>query len=106
MRFRHHVFVCTNRRPAGGRPACGSEVGTALVDALQRAIAARQSLCGRVAVTACACLGPCFDGPNIVVYPDAVWYAGVGLDDVDELVQHHLIGGRALERLRYEWVEP
>lgn len=97
------MFVCVNERPIGGKPSCGGRGSAALVTALQTAIAARPALWGRAAVTGCGCLGPCFDGPNVVVYPDGVWYAGVGLDDVDELVDVHLAGGQPVERLRYDW---
>lgn len=59
----------------------------------------RRGLGGEVAVTTSGCLGPCFEGPNVVVYPDGVWYAGVGDQDVDDIVEH-LAGGPVVERLR------
>jgi (2Fe-2S) ferredoxin len=37
----------------------------------------------------------------VVVYPEDVWYCGVQVDDADEIVREHLIGGRPVERLRY-----
>lgn len=64
---------------------------------LTRAVLAR-GIGADVAVTTSGCLGPCFEGPNVVVYPDAVWYQGVGASDVDELVDH-LAGGPVVERL-------
>jgi len=48
-----------------------------------------------VLVTPCGCLGPCFDGPNAVVYPDGVWYGQLAVDDAAGLVDH-LIGGKVL----------
>lgn len=57
---------------------------------------------GRVGVTGCECLGPCFDGPNMVVYPEGIWYAGVAVEDVPEIVDH-LAGGPVVERLVYDW---
>lgn len=48
-----------------------------------------------VLVTPCSCLGPCFDGPNAVVYPDGVWYARLEESDAASLVDH-LIGGKVL----------
>jgi (2Fe-2S) ferredoxin len=47
---------------------------------------------GVARVTACACLGPCFDGPNAVVYPDVVWYGGLTEADADALVDHLIDG--------------
>jgi len=34
-----------------------------------------------------------------VVYPEGVWYSYVDRDDIDEIVDSHLIGGRVVERL-------
>ena len=45
-----------------------------------------------VLATPCGCLGPCFDGPNAVVYPDGVWYAGLDASDADAIVAHLLDG--------------
>jgi (2Fe-2S) ferredoxin len=102
-RFTRHVFVCTNRRPVAGRPSCGARGGEDVLAALEQALAANPDLWGQVAVTGCGCLGPCFDGPNVVVYPEGVWYAGVGAADAAELAERHLAAGEPVERLRYRW---
>jgi (2Fe-2S) ferredoxin len=52
-----------------------------------------------VLTTACGCLGPCFDGPNAVVYPDGVWYGGLDESDADAIVEH-LINGVVHEAKR------
>ena len=45
-------------------------------------------------------VAPCMHRPEIgVVYPDDVWYQGVQADDVEEIVESHLKGGRPVERL-------
>ena len=38
-------------------------------------------------------------GPVLIVYPDGVWYGNLGVEDVDELIDEHLVGGRPVERL-------
>ena len=45
-----------------------------------------------VLVTACGCLGPCFDGPNAVVYPDRIWYGKLTVADAAGLVGHLVDG--------------
>ena len=45
------------------------------------------------------CLRVCMHGPIGVVYPEAVWYGGVTLADVDEIVETHIIGERPVTRL-------
>jgi (2Fe-2S) ferredoxin len=88
-----HLFVCANGRSAG-KPACGPRGGDALVAAVQRELLARKVDASDVLVTQCGCLGPCFDGPNAVIYPDGVWYAGLDANDAPALVEH-LLGGAA-----------
>ena len=67
MRFRHHVFVCVHCRPDRGRPSCGARGSDEIVTELNLRVLAR-GLAGDVAVTTSGCLGPCFEGPNVVVY--------------------------------------
>lgn len=88
-----HLFVCTNSR-SSGKPACGAGGGGERVIAeVQRLLIERGAT--DVLVTPCGCLGPCFDGPNAVVYPDGIWYGDLHPDDAAGLVEH-LIEGTVL----------
>ena len=103
MKFTRHLFVCTQQRGGGGKPACGDRGGRELLVAIERAVATNPSV-ATVAVTGCACLGPCFDGPNAVVYPEGTWYAGLTVDDAPALVAHLTTGEVAIAR-RYDWTD-
>jgi (2Fe-2S) ferredoxin len=46
------------------------------------------------------CFGGCQSGPNIVLYPQKVWYNGVKQADVDDIAKH-AAGGEAVERLTH-----
>jgi (2Fe-2S) ferredoxin len=70
---------------------------------LREELARRPALWGKVAVSGSTCLGPCFEGPTIVVYPEGVWYTGVTLADVPELAATHMERGQVLERLRHSF---
>jgi (2Fe-2S) ferredoxin len=93
-----HLFVCTNTR-SSGKPACGVGGNTELYAEVQRLLIERNAT--DVLVTPCGCLGPCFDGPTAVVYPDGVWYGSLAADDAVGLVDH-LIEGKSLARKIYE----
>ena len=41
----------------------------------------------------------CAAGPVVVVYPEAVWYSYVDLEDIDEIVESHLKNGQVVQRL-------
>ena len=102
-KYARHVFVCQTQRPPGGKPSCKPRGSDQVLMRLQEALAGHPELWDKVSVTASGCLGPCFDGPSIVVYPEAVWYAGVTADNVGEIIDGHLVGGAPVERLRYKW---
>src|ERR1017187_4320867 len=52
-----------------------------------------------VQVTACGSLGLCEHGPNLVVYPEGIWYSGVTPADVPEIVRSHFQEDTPVERL-------
>lgn len=99
--YRHHLFFCTNRREDGSA-CCARQGAQSLRDyAKQRTkeleIAGRE---GGVRVNSAGCLNRCEEGPVVVVYPEGVWYTYVDKEDVDEIIDEHLLHGRIVARLR------
>lgn len=93
------VFVCINERPeAHPRPSCLRRGAAGVFEAL-REETGRQGLLD-VKVVASGCLEPCMVGPTVYVAPDDVWYGGVTVEDVPQLVEQHLAGGEPVEFLR------
>jgi len=60
---------------------------------------AGRGLKGRVRANQSGCLDQCEHGPNLVVYPDAVWYGHVTEADLDEIIESHIIEGKSVARL-------
>jgi (2Fe-2S) ferredoxin len=92
--FRKHVLVCVG-------PRCGGERGSARVRQEIRKEFVRQGMLTGVKETECICFGLCRSGPNVIVYPDGVVYAGVKPQDVAQIVREHLGAGRVVDRLLY-----
>ena len=105
MRFRHHVFVCENRRPADDPRGCCAAKGSEAIRAALKAEIARRGLKKEIRANAAGCLDACAYGPSIVVYPEGVWYGGVRVEDVPEIVESHLVNGVPVERLRMRKLE-
>jgi (2Fe-2S) ferredoxin len=98
--FERHVFVCQNVRPEGApRPSCTTDGKSELHTRLS-GLTKEAGLSGRVRINKSGCLDQCEHGPTVVVYPESVWYGGVKLEDAEEIVTEHLVGGRPVERLR------
>ena len=98
--FKHHVFFCCNQR-AEGETCCASKGAVELQTyAKERTAALGLKGKGSVRVNKAGCLGRCDDGPVIVVYPDNVWYTYVDKEDIDEIIDSHLMQGRVVQRLR------
>ena len=95
-----HVFVCSQSRPPGHpRDSCGQHGCEEVVQEFM--FQYQQYMCfDKVAVTTCGCIGPCGQGPNVVIYPEGVLYVGVRKEDVSIIFEEHLIGGTPVERLR------
>jgi (2Fe-2S) ferredoxin/SAM-dependent methyltransferase len=95
--YRLHVFVCDQRKPEGA-PCCSANGSIKVIERL-RAEVGKQGLADQVQVTTCGSIGLCERGPNMVVYPDGVWYSRVRPDDVAEIVSEHFGKGHVVERL-------
>jgi|SRR5581483_804059 (2Fe-2S) ferredoxin len=98
--YRHHVFFCTNKRD-DGTACCANHDAQALRDyAKARVKALGLAGKGRVRINNAGCLDRCEEGPVIVIYPEAVWYTYVDQEDIDEIIEEHVLNGRIVERLR------
>lgn len=98
--YTHHIFVCENfRDESDPRGCCGAKGSKEIRAALKSEIKSR-GLKGTVRANAAGCLDTCAQGPSLVVYPEGVWYGGVSIDDVNEIIESHIIGGKPVERLR------
>ena len=95
--FRYHVYACDQRKPEGA-PSCTANGSLEVIEALRREVAA-QRLAGSVQVTTCGSLGLCTRGPNLVVYPEGVWYTIRTAAEAKEVIDEHLVNGRPVERL-------
>ncbi len=99
--YRYHVFFCTNKREPGAvRPCCADQGAVAARDYVkERVKALGLAGPGAVRINNAGCLDRCEEGPVIVIYPDETWYTYVDQEDLDEIIEEHLVNGRVVERL-------
>jgi len=95
-----HVFVCTQQRPPGHPRGSCSQVGCAAVYEEFLGQLQQRNLFDKIQVTATGCLGPCSEGPSVLVYPEGVMYAKLKKGDVARIFDDHLIGGTFVAELK------
>ena len=100
--IKRQVFVCNGKSCA----AVGSaEVKQAFVEELEsRNLRYGKESKGRnpnggIVLTDCGSVGFCSIGTAVLVYPEGIWYGQVRREDVEEIVEEHLIKGKIVERL-------
>ena len=89
--FRSHVLVSVD-------PACVEKGAYELIGALQDELV-KQGLVDEVQVLETSRIGePQAEGPDLMVYPEAVHYTNLSVDDVPFLVEEHFLKGRVAEQ--------
>lgn len=92
--YRAHVLVC-------GGTGCTSSGSAELIERFEKDLA-EKGLDKEVKVVRTGCFGLCEAGPIVIVYPEGAFYSRVKVEDVDEIVEEHLLKGRIVERLLHK----
>jgi (2Fe-2S) ferredoxin len=87
---KQYVFVCMN-------VDCKVRGADKVMDRLHQRV--EGSALPNVDVRPYMCFGGCHDGPNVVIYPDKVWYDHVQEKDADTIVDQHLKQGETVKSL-------
>ena len=89
--YKAMLMVCTGT-------GCVSAHGLTIRDNLDRVLRER-GLERDFLVVPTGCNGFCAMGPIVVVQPEGIFYQKVGVNDLEEIVDAHLVGGEVVTRL-------
>ncbi len=89
--YRAHVLVC-------GGTGCTSSNSEKIRQEFTAQLN-KNNLDKEVKMVITGCFGLCAEGPIVVVYPEGAMYTMVRVEDVQEIVEEHLIKGRLVKRL-------
>ncbi len=98
--YQRHVFICDNQKEEN-KVCCAHEGAARSVFDYLKSTLNSLGLHGdtKIRVTRSSCLGQCAIGPNIVIYPEGVWYTYKNQADIDEIIHSHLQKGIIVERI-------
>lgn len=99
MRYSRHIFICTNLRPADDPKGSCAQKGSEEIRSLFKKELHQRGLKAIVRANKSGCLDVCEHGPNVVIYPEGVWYSHVTTADVVEIIEKHIMKGEVVERL-------
>ena len=91
---RAHVLVC-------GGTGCTSSGSAKLIEKFESSLS-EKGLSDEIKVIKTGCFGLCALGPIVIVYPEGAFYSMVKEEDVEEIVEEHLLKGRIAKRLLYK----
>ena len=88
-----HILIC-------GGTGCRASASELIQSNLENALKAK-GLEDEVQVVTTGCFGFCEKGPIVKILPDNTFYVEVKPEDVDEIIEEHIIKGRQVMRLLY-----
>jgi len=94
---KRHIFVCRNFREAGtGKHSCEAGGAAEIFETFKK-LRAEHGIAEETKLTKVKCFGKCKHGPNVVIYPDNVWYCKLTADDARRIVEEHLLKDQPVE---------
>lgn len=90
-RFDRHIIICTNSREGEGAVCCKNGGSEPIYRELKEYIKAN-GLKDSVKITQSRCFSMCADGPNMVIYPEQLWFNRVKAEDVPEIIKKYIDG--------------
>ncbi len=96
--YQTHIICCTNdREPDDPRGSCKARGAVDLASHVRTR--AKELGVENSRVQQSNCLDRCELGPTMVIYPEGVWYSYHNTDDIEEILQTHVLGGGRVLRL-------
>ena len=91
MYYQKHIVFCVNQRQ--NKQCCNNNDAEGCYQFFKKRLKTLglkgKGLCH---VSCSSCLGRCSEGPIMVIYPDVAWYTYDNQDDLERIIQNHIMG--------------
>ncbi len=91
---RSHIMVC-------GGTGCTSSGSNKIIEKFEKELD-RHAMSSEFQLVKTGCFGLCELGPIVIVYPEGTFYTRISEQDVEEIVEKHLLKGKVVESLVYK----
>jgi NADH-quinone oxidoreductase subunit F len=80
---------------------CGQACGSLQIIDVFKKILGKLKLQDKVQIKVTGCHGFCAAEPNVIIYPDKIFYVNLKPEDVEDILKETVIGGKVIDRLVY-----
>lgn len=102
MSSKRRIYICDSHKPKIHGGGCCSDKGSqdllkTFAEGLHKA-----NLQKNVEIIPTTCLSQCLTGISVRIWPDQIYYGKVKGEDIETIIQEHLIDGNPVARLQIE----
>ncbi len=91
---RSHIMVC-------GGTGCTSSGSNKIIDKFAEELA-KYDMSSEFEIVQTGCFGLCELGPIVIVYPEGTFYTRISEENVEQIVEQHLLKGKVVENLVFK----
>ena len=93
-KYKRQILIC-------GGTGCHSNKSSKILEEFNALIKAN-GLENDVLTVMTGCFGLCAAGPVVIVYPEGAFYSRITVEDVKEIFDEHIVGGKVVEKFLHE----
>ncbi len=97
--YQHHLFFCLNQKVEGKKCCAQAQAQKYFEYAKERIQQLKLWGPHQIRVSSSGCLGRCALGPALVIYPEGVWYTYGSFEDIDTIINQHIMAGKIVTNL-------